>query len=87
MLDLAQTIRDEIERQELTQYRLVQDTGLNISTISAFIYGGDIRLATASKLCDYLGLELRPTKQAVKRKAVKKKATKKAKKKAAKRKK
>ena len=44
-------------------------------------------MATASKLCDYLGLELRPTKQAVKRKAVKKKATKKAKKKAAKRKK
>lgn len=66
--DIAETIREEIARQELTQYRICKDlaeagTPFSQSNLSAFLRGQDMYLSTASLLFDYLGLEVRRKKR------------------------
>lgn len=58
MIDLAQVIRDAIQRCGITQYQLNKITGIPQGGLSAFLAGGDIRMETASKLTHVLGLEL-----------------------------
>lgn len=63
MVDLAQLVRDEIERQGLTQYRIALDTReqgtpIDQPSLSQFLRGGDMRLARASIMFDYLGLKV-----------------------------
>lgn len=59
MTDLAQTIRAEIARRELSAKGLARETGLPQTTISAFLRGADMRGGSLSVLCRHLGLELR----------------------------
>jgi len=43
-----------------SQYSLAAAIGVNQSLLSRFLAGYDLRLETAAKLADYLGLELAP---------------------------
>ena len=56
---LADTLREAIRASGLTHYRLAKDCGLRHLIIDRFAAGLDIRLATAGKLAEVLGLSLR----------------------------
>ena len=57
--DLEAVIRDAINRSELTGYALAQKSGVDAGIISRFLSGErELRLGTASKLCEVLGLKL-----------------------------
>jgi len=62
--DLAADIRREIKRQGLSKYRVALDAGIDRAVAVRFINGErGLTLDTASKVCDMLGLELRPTRR------------------------
>lgn len=60
---LADTLRRAIRESGLTAYRLGLDAGVRPEVISRFMDGtrSDIRISTAGKLAEVLGLELRAT--------------------------
>ncbi len=69
------TISDQlckaIEARKETYYRIAKDSDVDWGTLQRFVDGRrpNIRIDTIEKLCDYLGLELRPKrKRAAKRK-------------------
>jgi len=62
-VDLPKLMRDEIRRQELTQYRIAQDTGIKQPSLCKFLSGGSLRVETAAKLLDYLGFEIVKSKR------------------------
>ena len=50
-----------IEYSDVTRYRISKDTGINQSVLLRIVKGtGGCNLETLDKLCEYLGLELRP---------------------------
>ena len=53
-----------------TAYRAAKESGVEVSAVQRFLNGErDLRLASAAKLCEALGLELKPArKPAAKRK-------------------
>jgi transcriptional regulator with XRE-family HTH domain len=55
---LPQLLRDEIERQRLTQYAIARETGIKQPSLSRFLNGGSLKIETAALLLDYLGYEL-----------------------------
>ena len=59
---LATAIRNAIERDPRSLYRLAKDCDLPYSTIHRFATGEreDLILGTAWRICESLGLELRP---------------------------
>ena len=57
-------IRNAIQKDERTAYRLAIDSGVNQAVIGRFIRGErDLNLRTADKLCQALGLVLTPAKK------------------------
>ena len=54
------TLRDAIRNSGLTHYRIGQMAGVSPTVIDRFISGArpDLRLSTAAKIADALGLEL-----------------------------
>lgn len=61
---LADTIRERIQKLGETTYSIQKATGLSHSVVTRFLNGDrDIRLETASVLCAYLGLELKPVRK------------------------
>ena len=59
MTDLAQLIRDEITDRQLTNYRVSIDLEIDPTNFGRFMNKErDMYLATASRLFDYLGLEV-----------------------------
>jgi plasmid maintenance system antidote protein VapI len=56
---LADSIRDEIHAQGWSALALSKETGVPQPTITRFLNGADLRLSTADKLCDVLGLAFR----------------------------
>ena len=66
---LEKRIRAEIRKSGLTIYRVAKDSGVSQPIVSRFMNSKrGITLATASKLVEYLGLELTPKKKKLKRK-------------------
>ena len=58
---LAQVILQAIDASGMTRYQIAQATGIGQGVLSRFCSGQrDLQLATASRLLDSLGLELRP---------------------------
>jgi plasmid maintenance system antidote protein VapI len=56
---MSERLQTAIESDGRTFYRLGKEAGVSPEVISRFVAGErDIRLATASKLADVLGLEL-----------------------------
>jgi plasmid maintenance system antidote protein VapI len=63
VIDLESLIREEIDRQGLTQYRIAKDLGIAQTGVLKFLAGGGLRVDTAVRLLDYLGMELRVTRR------------------------
>ena len=62
---LEKQIRAEIRKRGLTIYRIAKDSGVSQPVLSRFMNAKrGITLATASKLVETLGLELKPKKKA-----------------------
>lgn len=59
--DLGATIRRAIRDDDRTPYGVGRDAGVDRSILVRFVNGDrSLTLGTASKICDVLGLELRP---------------------------
>jgi len=68
MKTMGERLQAAIESDGRTFYRLGKEAGVSPEVISRFVSGErDIRLATASKLADVLGLELLSRKKTRKR--------------------
>lgn len=64
---LADTIRETIDRDGRSIYRLSLDTGVNQGVLGRFVRGErDLRLETADKVCKALGLELKTARRKAK---------------------
>lgn len=64
MADIHEQLLKAIECDGRTHYRLAIDSGVNAEVIARFASGDrDIRLATAAKLAEALGLQLVNTKK------------------------
>lgn len=65
MTSLADAMRAAIriaEQRGTSRYRIAQDSGVDYAVVCRFCNGErDLRLETASRLCESLGLELRST--------------------------
>jgi len=63
-LTVSETLRKAIEDaygNGITSYRIAKDAGIAISQIDRFSIGErTLRLETVDKICEVLGLELRP---------------------------
>jgi DNA-binding phage protein len=60
---LSDVIRETIERDGRTIYRLSLDSGVNQAVLGRFVRGErDMNLRTADRVCRALGLELRPVR-------------------------
>src|SRR5260370_19213692 len=56
---LSQALRDTLRDSDQSMYQIAQDTGVSQIVVSRFVSGErDIRLATADKLAEALGLKL-----------------------------
>ena len=57
--DLAERIRNAAKASGLSRFELAKRAGVSYSIVHRFMLGErDIRLSTASKLCNVLGLDL-----------------------------
>ena len=65
-LTVSETLRQAIQdayADGITSYRIAKESGISISQIDRFSTGErTLRLETADKICEVLGLELRPKK-------------------------
>jgi len=57
--ELAEMLRDAIRKSGEPLLTIAKATGVGVSSLSEFMNGADMRLANASKIAAYLGLELR----------------------------
>jgi len=62
-VNLEKTLRDAMKRDGRTVYAFARDTKLPVSLVQRFAKGGGLRLSSASKLCELLGLDLQPIKR------------------------
>lgn len=58
MSDIARRLRAAIEASGKSRYALARETGVDESVINKFMGGKDIRLETAGKLMDALGMKV-----------------------------
>lgn len=64
---LSRTLRAAILADGRTCYRLAKDSGVNSAILGRFLRAErSLTLPVASRLCEALGLELRPTRRPVK---------------------
>lgn len=57
---LTEQLREAIRERGLTEQELSEATGIDLMPIIYFMRGKDVGLKRASKIAEYLGLELRP---------------------------
>jgi len=60
---IIEEIVKAIEQSEKTRYRIAVDCGIDHTVIHRLVHGGSCSIETADKLCEYLGLELRPVQK------------------------
>lgn len=68
---IIEEVAKAIEQSDKTRYRIAVDCGIDHAVIHRIVHGGSCSVETLDKLCEYLGLELRPIK--TEQKAIKKK--------------
>ena len=62
---MADIIRDAIQRDQRTRYRIAMDSGVNQAVLGRFVHGErGLNLDTADRLCRALGLELHAARPA-----------------------
>ena len=61
-MTISAQLRAAIKATDATFYRIAKDAGIDWGTLQRFTDGTrpNIRIDTVDKLCDFLGLELRP---------------------------
>jgi Cro/C1-type HTH DNA-binding domain len=59
---IIKDIAKAIEQSGKTRYRIAVDCGIDHAVIHRIVHGGSCSVETLDKLCEYLGLELRPVK-------------------------
>jgi hypothetical protein len=60
---IVETLREAIRGSERTHYGIAQAAGITPGQLDRFVAGErDLKLATAAKVADALGLELRPAR-------------------------
>jgi len=65
---VSTSLRAAIQECGLTLYRLAKESGVDAAVLGRFVKNErDLNLQTADRICNALGLELRPTKREVKR--------------------
>ena len=57
-MNLAKLLRAAIDRSGKSRYALAKETGVDESVINKFMGGTDIRLETAGKLMEAVGLKV-----------------------------
>jgi ribosome-binding protein aMBF1 (putative translation factor) len=57
---ILQRITEAIAKSGQTRYQISQDTGVKQTVLFRIVHGGSCSMETADKLCEYLGLDLRP---------------------------
>lgn len=60
---MADVLREACRESGLTHYRIGKDAGIGPEMVTRFIVGRDIRISTAGKIADVLGLELKPKQE------------------------
>ena len=66
--DLAEQLRKAIAASGLTPYRIATDADVDRAIMTRFVNGDrGLTLDTASKIADYLALELRPKRRSAKK--------------------
>lgn len=60
---IMKTIRQAIEESGKSRYRIHKDTGVDQAVLCKVAAGGTCSMETADRLCEYLGLELRPRRR------------------------
>ena len=66
---ISDELRSAIEARTTTLYRIAKDAEVDWGTVQRFLDGTrpNIRIDTVDRLCEQLGLELRPKKNAKKK--------------------
>ena len=63
-VDLSEQLRRAIRDSGLTPYRIATDAGVDRAVMTRFVNGDrGLTLDTASRITEYLGLELRPARK------------------------
>jgi len=57
---IVKSITQAIGKSGKTRYQIHKETGIDQATLCRLVNGGRCSMNVADKLCDYLGLELRP---------------------------
>jgi transcriptional regulator with XRE-family HTH domain len=57
---IMRTIRQAIEKCGKSRYQISMESGIDQATLSRIANGRNCGMEVADKLCEYLGLELRP---------------------------
>lgn len=60
---LANSLRQAIRKSGHTTYSLGNEAGMGPEVVGRFLDGADIRISTAGKLAEVVGLELRPARK------------------------
>lgn len=61
IVDQLRAALESAEKKGETRYKIAQEARVDYMVLVRFLdQGADIRLKTVSRLCEYLGLELRP---------------------------
>ena len=63
-VDLSEQLRQAVRDSGLTPYRIATDAGVDRAVMTRFVNRDrGLTLDTASRITDYLGLELRPARK------------------------
>ena len=57
---IVKSIGQAIEKCGKSRYQIWQETGIDQAILCRIVNGGSCGMKTADKLCEYLGLELKP---------------------------
>jgi hypothetical protein len=59
---ILEAITRAIEKSGKSRYQISKETGIDQAVLCRIVSGGSCGTKTADKLCEYLGLEVRPRK-------------------------
>jgi hypothetical protein len=60
---IVKSITQAIHKSGQSRYRIHKETGIDQATLCRIVNGGRCSMDVANKLCEYLGLELRPRRR------------------------
>jgi len=64
-MTIIESIAQAIKKSGKSRYQISHDTGIDQAVLCRIVNGGRCNLGTAERLCEYLGLELKPRQRKV----------------------